>query len=80
MIRENRYFVLKKTDMKCLNREEKWMLKQIANKVHRNRLLNKKGPLVAAVVEGDWPEWDMVWASVAKRVDHEEALKKINID
>jgi len=72
MIRENRYLVLKLSDVeRLLNSEEKVVLRNITRKVDTSRLLEGKERLGCVVVEHDWPEYEQVWRMLSERVDRE---------
>ncbi|QBQ72155.1 hypothetical protein HWC14_gp06 [Serratia phage Parlo] len=70
MKRENRYIVLKKSDVEAalspIGRDNLgnlcWHVDQYREKVG-------KAPLVCAVVESDWPEYDHVWELIRLRVE-----------
>lgn len=70
MKRENRYIVLKKSDVEAalspIGRDNLgnlcWHVDQYREKVG-------KAPLVCAVVESDWPEYEHVWELIRLRVE-----------
>ena len=69
--REHRYMVFKVIDAsEALSLEEVDYLIYLGNKVAEYRELVGKKPLVAAVVESDWPEYEPTWASVQERVEN----------
>lgn len=68
-VREPRYCVFKWTDMiATLSRDERKELVRLGNKVHEYRIAHGKRPFQCAVVEDDWPEFEMVWAAIEKRM------------
>jgi len=70
MERENRYLVLKLKDvLSCLDVGEYEVLSRICDKVMRHRELQAKPPLQCVVVESDWPEYEPIWAAIARRMD-----------
>jgi hypothetical protein len=70
MKRENKYFVLKRSDIaKYISERELGVLSQIADKVHDSRVVEGKEPFECVVVEHDWPEYEKVWAMLTYRVD-----------
>lgn len=75
MQREDRYIVIKKSDIESaiqsedLTKQEAWNLKIIARFVGHSRERRGKKPLQCVVVESDWPEYELVWNMIAARVD-----------
>ena len=70
MIRENRYFVLKRSDMaKYLGERDLDVLEQIADTVNDCRNADGKDPIGCVIVEHNWPEYETVWGMIAARVD-----------
>jgi hypothetical protein len=67
-IREERYTVLKTTDVQCLHEDEQKQLAAIAAKVALWRTANGKAPLECVVVERDWPEYEPTWKGIEARV------------
>lgn len=82
MKRENRYVVLKRSDLEIVEKagllrpSEIDNLKSLLETVTSIRLREGKSPLQCAVVESDWPEYETVWAMIAARVD---GLKDIRL-
>jgi len=67
-IRENRYLVLKNTDIeKHCNQEDKKWLASISTKISEGRYLEEKEELKCVVVESDWPEHEEVWSMIESR-------------
>lgn len=80
MKRENRYIVIKRTDLEnvefagLLKVSELDGLKSLLETIGRIRLIEGKEPLVCAVVESDWPEYEPVWNMIeAKNIRQEHA-------
>lgn len=73
MIRENRYAIIKWKDAECLTFAEIDDLKHILWKItdYRERRGKGKAPFQCVVVESDWPEYEVVWNMIEKRVDNE---------
>jgi hypothetical protein len=75
MQREDRYIVIKKSDIESaiqsedLTKQEAWNLKTIARLVDHGRESRGKQRLECVVVESDWPEYEPVWNMIAARVD-----------
>lgn len=70
MTRENRYFVLKRTDMAAaLTKREIARLHGLGRKVEKQRKRAQKKPLRCVCVESDWPEYEPTWRAIARRVD-----------
>ncbi len=66
--RENRYLVLKLTDLKAALTPTKQMtLYQLAEEVDTNRRVCGKGQLRCVVVESDWPEYEPTWEAIQQR-------------
>ena len=73
MVRENRYYVLKNTDIdKCLTGTEHKILELIGYKIENWRRSEGKDQFKAVVVEHDWLEYEKVWKMIEKRVDKQE--------
>ncbi|NQD37441.1 hypothetical protein HPT27_10410 [Permianibacter sp. IMCC34836] len=67
--REIRYYCLKIKDIDaCLTDAEKLVLHRIGSKIATYRQQAGKPPFNAAVVEQDWPEFEMLWQSIEARV------------
>lgn len=67
--REERYTVLKITDVgQALDADEREALIHYEQKVAAWRENNGKRPLVAVVVESDWPEYEPTWAAIEQRM------------
>lgn len=76
MERENRYVVIKRSDLKaavksgCLTQGSVLVLGDIAERIKTQRFVDNKAELETVVVERDWPEYQMVWKMIEARVDH----------
>ena len=71
-VREERYTVLKISDAaEALDIEEKEMLYHLETKIAAWRSANGKAPLVAVVIEKDWPEYEPTWAAIKARMTGE---------
>lgn len=74
--REERYYILKISDMrKYLGVEKQEAVRAIAEKLNAGRIVDKKNVLQAVVVESDWPEYDAVWDMIEARVTGALKLK-----
>ncbi|HAO1322228.1 TPA: hypothetical protein IHD35_000547 [Escherichia coli] len=75
MKRENRYYVLKFSDIDAAIREGFISpealdgLESAALAVNQVRKQHGKGELSCVVVESDWPEHDVVWGLIEARVE-----------
>jgi hypothetical protein len=70
MEREQKYVVFKIKDIfKYLSEDEIEAVGNFLEKICYGRQMDSREPLVCATVESDWPEYDMVWESIEKRVD-----------
>lgn len=70
MIREYRYIVLKRKDVKAaLTEDERGLLNSLCGKISDYRIGEGKAPLECVVVESDWPEYETTWESIELRVD-----------
>lgn len=77
MKREDRYVVMKNTDIEeFLSDSDKLVLSAILCKIERFRDGKGKEPIKAVVVEHDWPEYEQVWKMIETRVDREENNRK----
>jgi len=68
--KEDRYVVLKWSDMKAAGVDASDTLIQALTKVEDYREVTGKNPLEAVVIESDWPEYDLVWEMLEKRVSN----------
>ncbi|MCK9386115.1 MAG: hypothetical protein M0Q15_16010 [Nevskia sp.] len=69
MIRENRYIVLKLTDVKDL---PEWLglhLDRVLDEIDSIRRGKAKQPLQCVVIENDWPEYEPTWQAIEQRID-----------
>ena len=68
--RENRYLVLKLSDIeKYLSVDQKMQLRDLDCDVGDGRERAGKLPLKAVVVEHDWPEYEPTWEAIEARVN-----------
>lgn len=65
--REQRYFVIKLTDLKGVDVAKAEILFQILDEIEASREADGKRPLQAVVVEDDWPEYEKVWKMIEDR-------------
>jgi len=70
-MREQRYLVLKGTDMECLGTTELQILQHICNKVDYSRMQRGKEPLECVLIERDWPEYGPTWLLLEERMNNE---------
>lgn len=71
-IREERYLVLKYSDLKeCLSEDENETLHSLVLKNDSYRRKNGKPILEAVVIEKDWPEYETVWKMLETRVQRD---------
>ena len=69
MKRENRYYVLKRTDLEvCLTEDEINTLNVLGRKVANHRHNRKAPEFECVVIESDWPEYEPVWDMIEKRM------------
>lgn len=70
MIREYRYIVMKRKDVKAaLDADERGLLNSLCGKINDYRVGEGKSPLECVVVESDWPEYEATWGAIERRVD-----------
>lgn len=71
MKRENRYYVLKKSDIDAvLSSEEINQLSKIEQAINIARSVELNKPKFSCVVvESDWTEYEQTWLAIEKRVD-----------
>lgn len=78
--RENRYWVLKLSDVEHLYYKEQNKLIRLCNIVKSSRLERGKPKLECVVVESDWPIYEQVWDMVQRLAEGREqeidALKR----
>jgi len=67
--REDRYLVIKRSDIPHLPAEEQRSLAYIAGLIEENRLIRGKLPVECVVVEKDWPEYEVVFKMIEARVN-----------
>lgn len=73
--REERYYVLKISDMrKYLSREKFEYVGAIAEKLNAGRAVDGKTVLQAVVVEHDWPEYEQVWQMIQQRMTAQKMI------
>ena len=76
MERENRYIVIKRSDLKSalasnrISKTDMADLIELAERLRTQRFVDSKAELETVVVERDWPEYELVWKMIASRVDH----------
>lgn len=76
MKREDRYLVLKRSNIEAAEKEgyispaERGLLYHIAGKVAFSRYGESKPELKCVVVESDWPEYEHVWELIRLRVEN----------
>lgn len=74
--REDRYVVFKISDTrKYLSPSQDAQLRHLYAEVLGGRILDGKQGLNCVVVEKDWPEYDMVWESIEKRMMPERRFR-----
>lgn len=67
--REHRYYVAKVSDVKkYLTDCERSILAALLGKLTAGRVQDDKDPLICAVVERDWPEYEPTWAAIETRM------------
>jgi len=70
MIREYRYIVLKRKEVKAaLTADERGLLNSLCGKINDYWVAEGKSPIECVVVESDWPEYEATWESIERRVD-----------
>lgn len=69
MQRENRYIVLKLSDVKGLPEHLGLALDKVLDAVQFKRSFEEKPPLQCVVVESDWPEYEPTWQAIEQRID-----------
>jgi len=70
MKREERYIVLKLTDLDAaLTPPARECLERLCDLVALQRALTGKRPFQAVIIEDDWPEFEPVWGMLERRVD-----------
>ena len=71
--RQFRYTVLKDRDVHLgLNKAERTELEALCAKVDKYRASVGRPPLICAVVEADWPEYEPTWKAIEERVLQEQ--------
>ena len=78
MERENRYLVIKRSDLEATKSKvtaaEFETFCHVCEMVEATRNIGlKKSPLCCVVVEHDWPEYEPTWKAIEKRVDERTA-------
>lgn len=67
--REERYYVLKISDMKkYLSAEKQDAVRAVAEKLNAGRVVDGKTVFQAVVIEHDWPEYEPVWRMIEARM------------
>lgn len=71
--RQMRYTVIKWKDSLCaLLKSEREQINDLSLKVADYRDRRGKPPLVCAVVESDWPEYEPTWRAIEERIKQEQ--------
>ncbi len=77
MHRENRYTVIKNTDInRYLSFTEIAQMELLFSKVTRERLADGRGEMRCVVVEHNWPEYEPTWKSIENRVDNDNLKQR----
>ena len=77
--RENRYLVLKRSDVdRALTLSDKTILSRLVELISANRKVYNKAPLYCVVVESDWPEFEPVWRMIQERMEGKAHNNAIN--
>lgn len=76
MIRYQKYIVIKLSDLdKHTSENDKSNLHLIMTKIHAGRVLENKDPTPDFVcIKDSWPEYELVWSMLEKRVDNEDTV------
>ena len=71
MNREVRYVIYKHSDIEVagISDAERAAMRSVSRKIAAARELHGKPPLLAVVIESDWPEYEPVWAMLESRID-----------
>lgn len=86
MEREERYIVLKKSDLKAavasgrLLPEDLDEINNLQASLTTQRFLDGKKPFECVVVEHDWPEYEPVWKMIEARVNMENQHQAIKLN
>lgn len=77
-VREARYIVFKVKDVEAfLPQHAQDILCTLGNAIHEGRMAAGKAPFLAAVVEHDWPEYEIVWSAIEARVTGKAKRKRV---
>lgn len=68
-VREDRYLVMKHSDLALLRGEDRQTLSLIAFRLAARRALQGKRTLECVVIENDWPEYEPAWAAIEARMN-----------
>ncbi|MGC1550752.1 MAG: MazG nucleotide pyrophosphohydrolase domain-containing protein [Rhodanobacter sp.] len=71
--REDRYLVLKYTDLVGLSKEQQEWLAALIYIHNEYRAFRQRPPLETVVVERDWPEFEVVWRMIQARMASKDA-------
>lgn len=86
MERENRYIVIKRSDLKAtlasnrISKTDMADLIELAERVKTQRFVDSKAELETVVVERDWPEYERVWKMIEARVNMENQHEAIDLN
>lgn len=64
--RENRYIVFK------LNKMQSWQIEELLDCVYNNNFDDAR--VDSLVIEKDWPEYEIVWDMIEKRMKNEKNI------
>lgn len=74
--REGRHVILKIKDIASyLNIEQTAAVILAVNTIDKRRKQASRPPLVGAVVESDWPEYEVVWKMIEERMKNDKISK-----
>lgn len=78
MKRENRYVVIKRSDLqRYILRDFRVQLQGVIETINQSRdFFEGKCPLECVVVEKDWPEYELVWELIRLRVERRKSPPK----
>lgn len=81
MKREGRYYVLKVKDAQAaLDADEQVVLSNLIEKMDQHRSKRGASPLQCMVIEHDWPEYEIAWQLIERRVDGFNSTQDFIID
>lgn len=83
---ENRYIIIKQTDLENVSRagllkdSEIKNIKSLLDSIFNIRLIEGKQPLECLVIESDWPEYEPVRSALIARINGNKSIRQLHAE